>query len=92
MFPFCDVLHDAEQKHKQNSREWALRTGNQVYSIGNSIGATQPFSANYKASSEETENRSLLHLGQVRDLRWKVVYFYQQKDKYLLLGATNFQN
>lgn len=64
------------------------------YSVTNSAGATQFFSANHKTSSEQ-KNRSsfILDQSQMCELKWKVVYFHQQKGKkkYLLKGATNFQ-
>ena len=31
MFTFCDVLHERKQKTQTNSREFAVRTGNQLY-------------------------------------------------------------
>ena len=31
MFTFCDVLHERKQKTQTNSREFAVRTENQLY-------------------------------------------------------------
>ena len=52
------------------------------YSVTNSAGATQFFSANHKTSSEQ-KNRSsfILDQSQMCELKWKVVYFHQQKGK-----------
>ena len=33
MLTFCDVLHKAKQKTQTNSRECAVRTGNNLYTI-----------------------------------------------------------
>ena len=52
-----------------------------IYSVTNSTGATQPFSANHKTSSEQKNWSSFISdQSQIRDLWWKVVYFHQRRD------------
>ena len=49
------------------------------YSVTNSTGGTQPFSANHKTSSEQKNRSSFISdQSQIRDLRQKVVHFCQQ--------------
>ena len=33
MVTFCDILHEAKQETKTNSRECAVRTGNQLLTL-----------------------------------------------------------
>ena len=52
-----------------------------TYSVTNSTGATQPFSANHKTSSEQKNRSSFISdQSQMRDLRCKVVCCHQRRD------------
>ena len=64
----------------------------QIYSVTNSSGATLPFSANHKTSSEQKNRSSFISdQSQMRDLQWKVVYFHQPRDDWIFtVGRHEF--